>query len=170
MTDDRPRSNAPIVCAVDESDHAAHAAAVAADLARRLDAPLLLAHAVADPLGYVGRELLPASFAPMVAPPPAGIREAALAAGEALVAGVGAALDHPFEMLVRLSWSSAGAAIAEAAADHDAQLIVVGSRGRGAVASALLGSVSADVIRDATVPVVVVPDEYRPAPTRSVAS
>jgi len=38
-----------------------------------------------------------------------------------------------------------------------ADLIVIGSRGRGAVAGALLGSVSRDVLRESRTPVVVVP-------------
>ena len=47
-------------------------------------------------------------------------------------------------------------------AREDASLIVIGSRGRGGLKAALLGSVSRDVARDAVVPVVVVPAD--PAP------
>jgi nucleotide-binding universal stress UspA family protein len=43
------------------------------------------------------------------------------------------------------------------ARDRDADLIVVGSRGHGAMKSALLGSVSAAVVRHAHCPVVIVP-------------
>jgi nucleotide-binding universal stress UspA family protein len=59
--------------------------------------------------------------------------------------------------------------IAGIAAGIDATMIVTGSRGRGMVAGAVLGSVSHNLIRYATVPVLIVhgpehrpPDEGRP--------
>lgn len=56
-----------------------------------------------------------------------------------------------------------GAARALIDASADADLLVVGSRGRGAVAATLLGSVSQACVRHARCPVVVVPDTTRPA-------
>ena len=57
--------------------------------------------------------------------------------------------------------------LAEVAADCDAEFIVVGSRGRGAWRSAVLGSVSSEVVRRAPCPVIIVPEraaiEPRPA-------
>ena len=48
--------------------------------------------------------------------------------------------------------------LGETAADMGAALIVVGSRGRSPLASALLGSISRDLGRDARCPVLIVPD------------
>src|SRR5207237_1611290 len=48
-------------------------------------------------------------------------------------------------------------AVVDTARHTHAQLIVMGTRGRGAIGRALLGSTAADVLRDATVPVMVVP-------------
>jgi nucleotide-binding universal stress UspA family protein len=62
------------------------------------------------------------------------------------------------EHLERLSISGEAAEeLARAAADRKAALLVVGSRGRGSVRAALLGSVSAEVTRRAGCPVVIVP-------------
>ncbi len=54
-----------------------------------------------------------------------------------------------------LAESPAGQAIIEHA--HDAELIVVGRRGRGTLKSIVLGSVSSYVVHHATCPVLVVP-------------
>jgi len=56
--------------------------------------------------------------------------------------------------------SPAGPAIIDNA--HDAELIVVGRRGRGAMASLVLGSVSSYVIQHATCPVLVVQPPHHP--------
>jgi nucleotide-binding universal stress UspA family protein len=63
-------------------------------------------------------------------------------------------LGHRVE--VRAEEGSAIHVLAEAATEFAADLIVVGSRGRGPAASALLGSVSAGLVDHATCPVLVV--------------
>jgi hypothetical protein len=49
------------------------------------------------------------------------------------------------------------------AVEHDAALLVVGSRGRGAMRAAVLGSVSSALAATAPLPVLVVPPAARPA-------
>ncbi len=49
-----------------------------------------------------------------------------------------------------------GAALCQLAADLDATAMVIGSRGRGGLKRAVLGSVSDHVVRNATCPVVVI--------------
>lgn len=68
------------------------------------------------------------------------------------VAGLGA--EAPVEQLTRAG--EAGPAICRLAEEAGADVIVVGSRGRGAIKRALLGSVSTHVTNNAPCPVVVV--------------
>jgi nucleotide-binding universal stress UspA family protein len=56
---------------------------------------------------------------------------------------------------------SAAHLIADAAADAAADVIVVGTRGRGAIAGVLLGSVTQKLLRIAPCPVLAVPDRGR---------
>jgi nucleotide-binding universal stress UspA family protein len=132
-----------ILVAWDGSEHAKRALTEAVDLARTQDARLTLL-TVATPLyvwpGYVP----PISQADLDS-----AAEKILAEGEALVPeGIPVsgrtAAGHPgTELLKRAE-----------AADHD--LIVMGSRGRGAVRSAVLGSVSHFVLNHTTTPVLII--------------
>jgi nucleotide-binding universal stress UspA family protein len=56
-----------------------------------------------------------------------------------------------------LRQGEAAHAILAAARETQAQIIVMGTRGRGAISQALLGSTAADVLRESPVPVAVVP-------------
>jgi nucleotide-binding universal stress UspA family protein len=134
-----------ILVAWDGSEHAKRALGEAVDLARTQAARLTLL-TVAAPLhawpGYVP----PISEADLIS-----AAEKILAEGEALVpegipvSGRTAIGDPGTELLKRT-----------AAANHD--LIVMGSRGRGAVRSAVLGSVSHFVLNHTTVPVLIIHD------------
>jgi nucleotide-binding universal stress UspA family protein len=61
------------------------------------------------------------------------------------------------ELVVATTYRSAAHGIVEAAEELDADVIVCGTRGLGAVPGALLGSVSRELLHHAHVPVVVVP-------------
>jgi nucleotide-binding universal stress UspA family protein len=74
--------------------------------------------------------------------------------------GVERARGHGFEAEGRVEEATEGAGrkIVEIANELDARLIVCGRRGRGAVASALLGSVSHEVLAHARRPVLIAPE------------
>ena len=100
--------------------------------------------------------------------------------------GVGGAFPHELSVLDRMLLVEAAEVAAEqgivattvllrgdtvdeivAFADsHDVDLIVVGSRGHGAIAGALLGSVSRGVLRESKRPVLIVRAEHDRAATR----
>ena len=76
--------------------------------------------------------------------------EEAAAATAALAEQVG------LEPATSIRQGAPGREICAAARDHDARLIVIGSRGFGALTGAMLGSVSGYVLRHAPCPVLVV--------------
>jgi nucleotide-binding universal stress UspA family protein len=132
-----------ILVAWDGSEHAKRALAEAVDLARTQDARLTLL-TVAAPLhawpGYVP----PISQADLDS-----AAERTLAEGEALV-------PEGIPVSGRTAAGHPGTELLKRAAAADEDLIVMGSRGRGAVRSAVLGSVSHFVLNHATIPVLIV--------------
>ena len=134
-----------ILVAWDGSEHAKRALAEAIDVARSQDASLtLLTVATLQP---VALGLVP----PVTETDRLNGAKEIVASGTALVpdgirVSERTAIGHPGTEILRRA----------AAADHD--LIVIGSRGRGAVSSAVLGSVSHFVLNHGTVPVLIVHD------------
>jgi nucleotide-binding universal stress UspA family protein len=142
-----------IVCGVDGSDQARHAASAALRLANRLGAQLTLVHVTPT------RTMAPVDRFPFGVDPGAFPRSTELAFSEAEAAFNSLASDvvaANVEREVRLGQPAV--VLAQVAADCDAELIVVGSRGRGAWRSAVLGSVSSDVARLGPCPVMIVPE------------
>jgi nucleotide-binding universal stress UspA family protein len=144
-----------IVCGIDDSDGALRAARVAADLARRLDAHLVVATVVSPVLHVPPEGRTPGSGEDrdtLLADRRE--RAGAVLARTAREAGIA----DEAELRV-LAGDAARGLIAEARADEGPALIVVGSRGQGAMRAAILGSVSAQLVRESPCPVVVVPSE-----------
>jgi nucleotide-binding universal stress UspA family protein len=142
-----------IVCGVDGSEQARHAASAALRLADRLGARLTLVHVTPT------RTVVPVDSFPMGVDPSTYPRSSELAFSEAEAAFDSLSSDVTeanVEREVRLG--EPAEVLAEVAADCGAELIVVGSRGRGAWRSAVLGSVSSDVARLAPCPVMIVPE------------
>lgn len=145
-----------IVCGVDGSDESAAALAVAAGIAGRLRARLVLAH-VTEPALVPSVRAAP--FRGMSMPGPLAAQEEALAhekAGTPLLEEAAAAAGVA-DTVTRLVIGVPAERLAEIADDERAEMIVVGSRGRGAFKAAFLGSVSTSLVGIARCPVLVVP-------------
>jgi len=130
-----------VLCAVDDSSHAPAVALAAAGIAEQLKARLVVVRADPRLEGTederdMARQAL-AEF--MLEDMPAGL-------------GYRQATDSRV-----LAGGDAAKAILGAAAAEQAGLIVMGTRGRGALTRAVLGSTARDVLRGASVPVAVVP-------------
>ena len=146
--------NATIVCGIDGSADSQAALAFAKQLSSRLGARLVLAHV---------EELAHTSYAAAAAfgrsSGPIAVKEdvdAQTKAAERLLEQV--AMDAGVaEADRRVAVGLPSERLAELADEEDAELIVVGSRGRGAFKAAFLGSVSNSLVGVARCPVVIVP-------------
>ncbi|MFF8990274.1 universal stress protein [Streptomyces sp. NPDC014983] len=139
-------SAAPVIAAVDGSEDSLRAMEWAADAARRRAAPLRVVH-VRQYAAWGQADVL-------VAGPPEAEVDPVLDEVRTRLA------DHAPETVEYLALEGApGAVLPELGVD--AQLMVLGSRGRGGFASLLLGSNSLAAARDAECPVVVVPPPGR---------
>jgi nucleotide-binding universal stress UspA family protein len=127
-----------ILCAVDDSEVAGRVLDTARGLARGLGADLVAVHAVGG--GDQDADRVVASV-------------------RTRLSGTGVAPD------VRLVEGPPAQAIMQTADREGAELLVVGSRGRGALRSAALGSVSRELASRAPCPVVIVPSGERWAET-----
>lgn len=127
-----------ILCAVDDSEVAGRVLDIARGLAGALGADLVAVHALEG-----------------------GDRDAdrVLASVRMRLSGAGGAPD------VRLVEGPPARAIMKTADREGAELLVIGSRGRGALRSAVLGSVSRELASSAPCPVVIVPSGERLAET-----
>lgn len=141
-----------IVCGIDGSPHSQAALDYATELADQLDARLVLAYVVEPaPTPYT-------AIGPVAGAAPSQLStvverhaEGGRLLGE-LVELTGAARAEQ-----RVVTGIPAESLADLADDEEARLIVVGSRGRGPLRSALLGSVSTSLIGLARCPVLVVP-------------
>jgi nucleotide-binding universal stress UspA family protein len=135
----------PVVIATDGSEGAERAVAAGARVARTLGTTVVLVY-VRPALGPLGDPYYQEKLSEQMAH-----ARAALDGAQALAAEEGVEAED--EILE----GSAADRVVELARARNAHLIVVGSRGLGAVAGALLGSVSSAIIHRADRPVLVVP-------------
>jgi nucleotide-binding universal stress UspA family protein len=141
----------PILFATDGSPSAAEAQKEAFELARRLDAPLLVvavAHPVVPAVGYLGY-----GYSDVVAEL---TKAEHRRVGELLgtIEAAACAADVPCSTLIPDGFPVEQ--ICRIASERDAQLIVVGSHGWGAARRLFSGSVSTGLVHSAPCPVLVV--------------
>jgi nucleotide-binding universal stress UspA family protein len=142
-----------IVVGTDGSAHGQHAVSFTADLARQLDAEVILVH-VANP--FPAPLATAAGFIPYV---PQSVLDETRTATEKRVR---VEFSMPLQLAgvkyqTRVIEGLAPAVLAKAATELDAQLIVVGTRALHAVGEFFLGSTSHALTHHAPVPVLVVP-------------
>ena len=144
-----------IVCGVDGSPDSQAALAVAARLAERLETRLVLAHVAEVPVAlYAAAGGMGAG---RIAPQPMiATRDEQEEAGARLLEQIAA--EHGLgDAERRVAVGFPAERLADLADDEDADLIVVGSRGRGRFKAAFLGSVSNSLVGVARCPVLIVP-------------
>ncbi|MBN1813107.1 MAG: universal stress protein [Anaerolineae bacterium] len=134
-----------ILLATDGSPHAGAAMGYARDLALRDGARVIVVHAFEPVPGYLGDPVEGRTMARHIG---AGEEIAGEAARQLREAGV--------DVVVELLEGPPADAILNVADVRDCDLIVMGTRGHGRLASLLLGSVSHRVLSQAHVPVLVV--------------
>lgn len=150
---------AGVVVGVDGSAHGVRAVALAADEADRTGQELHVVHAFEEPMLLLGADYVPPGFA-------AELQDAAgVTLGESVA---GLAQDRPDLVVHQHLVRGHPATVILDAAAH-ARLVVVGSRGRTGLARTLLGSVSHDVVLNATCPVMVT-RIHKPARSRRGAT
>jgi nucleotide-binding universal stress UspA family protein len=142
-----------ILVAVDGSRHADHALAHAIDLAQSEHSRLTLLTGVA--------EVSPAAY--LVAGIDTGqLVESAHAQAEATLKAARDRIPDDLPVRTVMSEQPIRTALMRQIRDGHHDLVVMGSRGRGAIRSTLLGSVSHYILNHSPVPVLIVHDEQAP--------
>ncbi|WDZ82382.1 universal stress protein [Micromonospora cathayae] len=146
--------NRPVVVGVDGSPSSLIAAEHAARAASLRGCPLHLVHGYLHPLGY-GVPINPYDL---------GVPEPSDEAGKMLTQTAGELRERWPELAVEVRQVAGGPGATLVEESRRADLVVVGSRGRGGFAGLLLGSVSTQVAGHAHCPVLVVRPADRPEP------
>lgn len=135
-----------ILLGVDGSEHALHAAKTASDLARNMKSQILRIVVAYDPVPpYLGEPNMQTAISARLKEAEKILQKAQETVGEI-----------PCEVHTEILEGSPAEAILDVAKTRHVDLIVMGSRGLGRLAGALLGSQSQKVVQHAQCPVLIV--------------
>jgi nucleotide-binding universal stress UspA family protein len=135
-----------ILLGVDGSEHALHAAKIAADLARSMRSNILRIVVAFDPVPpYLGEPNMQTAISARMKEAERILKKAMDAVGEI-----------PGEIHTEILEGSPAEAILDVAKARKSDLIVMGSRGLGRLSGALIGSQSQKVVHHAPCPVLIV--------------
>jgi nucleotide-binding universal stress UspA family protein len=137
-----------ILVAVDGSPHAAQALSEAIDIAEAGHGRLTILTAIPRPPGWASTPATAAACAPLAL-------DLEVESGEALRKAVGR-IPESVPVTKILTHEPIRAALMERIASGNHDLLVIGSRGRGAVTASLLGSVSHHALHHSPIPVLIV--------------
>lgn len=151
-----------ILVAVDGSPHADRALSEALDIARGSRAKLTIITAVAEPRTGVTMALAAGAAA--------GLGPALLREAERILRDAEHRVPDDISVTTILTEDPIRSAILKRIRDGHHDLVVMGSRGRGAVKSAVLGSVSHHVLHHSPVPVLIVHADPLPGGLDAVVS
>ena len=141
-----------VVCGVDDDERARTIVACADMFASLLEAHLIVTHVAPDP-HWPGASAVPGATQEL--------RRVETEEIEDLLSRVVSDARTSSPTALRASFGDPASSLAELADEQRADLVVVGSRGRGRASAAILGSVSAKLIAASRTPVVVVPPGVR---------
>jgi nucleotide-binding universal stress UspA family protein len=154
-TDQEEKMGGTILCGVDGSVDSQAALMTAQQYASRLDARLIVAHVIEDipeTYGAVGPMPTGSATGPMVLAPTKSQRDGARLLLDEVASSVG--VEHAQQ---RVAFGYAAERLADLADEEGADLIVVGSHGKGAFRAGFLGSVSKTLVGVARCPILIVP-------------
>lgn len=154
MPSDRTR----IIAAVDGSEDAGRAAAVAAGLAREMNRPLTLLYVfpAPGPHEFVSLDSVAGALAEPATLSPQALAEASRKAAETVFAAARKAIGDGVEIEERIATGPIVPEIGKAAEALKPAIVVVGRRGLGRLGEFLLGSVSNKLVHQHAFPVLVV--------------
>jgi nucleotide-binding universal stress UspA family protein len=156
-----PHQARPVLCGVADDPHAPAVVAVAARLAEELAAPLILTH------------VTPAHVPPGVSAAPNGqarLREQETEDADQLIDVLLSRAVSGTEVSRVVTPGMPAETLEDLARREGAQLLVIGSAGKGALGALLKGSVSHHLVNHATCPVVVVPPNVTTFPHEQASS